>query len=45
MLMTCFVEAASDYQHVHVIDGGDGGYTMAAREMKAHRRASRGVQA
>ena len=34
-LMTCLVESASDYRHVHFIDGGDGGYTMAAREMKA----------
>lgn len=34
-LMTCLVQSASDYQHVHFIDGGDGGYTMAAREMKA----------
>jgi hypothetical protein len=34
-LMTCLVESARDYRHVHFIDGGDGGYTMAAREMKA----------
>lgn len=34
-LMTCLVESASDYHHVHFIDGNDGGYTMAAREMKA----------
>lgn len=34
-LMTCLVESASDYRHVHFIDGDDGGYTMAAREMKA----------
>jgi len=33
-LMTCLVESASDYRHVHFIDGGDGGYTIAAREMK-----------
>lgn len=41
-LMTCLVESASDYRHVHFIDGGDGGYTIAAREMKeriASRRA------
>lgn len=42
-LMTCLVESASDYRHVHFIDGGDGGYTMAAREMKA-RIAARGAQ-
>ena len=33
-LMTCLVESAGDYRHVHFIDGGDGGYTLAAREMK-----------
>lgn len=33
-LMTCLVESAADYIHVHFLDGGDGGYTMAAREMK-----------
>jgi hypothetical protein len=30
------VDSPSEYRHVHFIDGGDGGYTMAAREMKAH---------
>ena len=34
-LMTCLVESASESRHVHFIDGSDGGYTMAAREMKS----------
>jgi hypothetical protein len=34
-LMTCLVESASESRHVHFIDGGEGGYTMAAREMKS----------
>lgn len=34
-LMTCLVTAASDGLHVHFVDGGDGGYTSAARTMKA----------
>ncbi len=33
-LMTCFVESLSDGEHVHFIDGGDGGYTMAAVQLK-----------
>jgi len=33
-LMTCFVQNSSDNQHVHFIDGGDGGYAMAARQLK-----------
>ena len=33
-LMTCLVESATDYRHVHFIDGGDGGYTQAAKELK-----------
>jgi hypothetical protein len=33
-LMTCFVQNYED-RHVHFIDGGDGGYAMAARELKA----------
>ncbi len=41
-LMTCLVESASDYHHVHFIDGGDGGYTMAAREMKERIAAGSG---
>jgi len=34
-LMTCFVNSTDDGGHVHFIDGGDGGYAMAAQELKA----------
>lgn len=33
-LMTCYVQDVSDGQHIHFIDGGDGGYAMAARQLK-----------
>jgi hypothetical protein len=33
-LMTCLVTSALANKHVHFIDGGDGGYTNAARELK-----------
>ncbi len=41
-LMTCLVTNATGGLHVHFVDGGDGGYTSAARTMKA-RRASASV--
>lgn len=34
-LMTCLVTAVSGGLHVHFVDGGDGGYTSAAKTMKA----------
>ena len=34
-VMTCLVVSASDGQHVHFVDGGDGGYTRAATQLKA----------
>ncbi|MHB1205819.1 MAG: DUF3095 family protein [Rhodospirillaceae bacterium] len=34
-VMTCLVASADDNQHVHFIDGGDGGYTRAATQLKA----------
>ena len=34
-LMTCFVPSIGDGQHVHFVDGGNGGYAMAAKELKA----------
>tara|TARA_R110002096_G_scaffold91625_23_gene207396 strand:- start:7758 stop:8945 length:1188 start_codon:yes stop_codon:yes gene_type:complete len=34
-LMTCFVESVSDGNHIHFIDGGNGGYAMAAKQLKA----------
>lgn len=33
-LMTCFVNGMGDGEHIHFIDGGDGGYAMAARQLK-----------
>ena len=34
-VMTCLVASSEDNQHVHFIDGGDGGYTAAATQLKA----------
>lgn len=34
-LMTCFVPSPQEGKHVHFIDGADGGYAMAAQELKA----------
>lgn len=34
-LMTCYLEDLVDGQHIHFIDGGDGGYAMAAKQLKA----------
>jgi hypothetical protein len=34
-LMTCFVGSTDDGGHIHFIDGGDGGYAMAAQELKS----------
>jgi len=34
-VMTCLVTSAAAGQHVHFVDGGDGGYTRAATELKA----------
>lgn len=34
-LMTCLVTAVAGGLHVHFVDGGDGGYTSAAKTMKA----------
>lgn len=34
-LMTCLVTSASQSLHVHFVDGGGGGYTSAATQMKA----------
>ena len=37
-LMTCFLQDIQDGQHIHFIDGGDGGYTMAAKQLKEQLR-------
>ena len=34
-LMTCYVQTLDPGQHIHFIDGGDGGYAMAAKQLKA----------
>jgi Protein of unknown function (DUF3095) len=34
-LLTCFVPSTADRGHVHFVDGADGGYTMAAKALKA----------
>jgi len=34
-LMTCFVYDVEDGKHIHFIDGGNGGYAMAAKQFKA----------
>ena len=34
-LMTCVVQSFNDGDHIHFIDGGDGGYAMAAKQLKA----------
>ncbi|MDT8428065.1 MAG: DUF3095 family protein [Pseudomonadales bacterium] len=33
-LMTCFVESSDQGGHLHFVDGGDGGLTMASRQLK-----------
>jgi len=38
-LMTCYVHALSDGNHIHFIDGGDGGYAIAAKQLKSQLKA------
>ena len=33
--VTCFVPSVTERGHVHFVDGAGGGYTMAAKAMKA----------
>ena len=35
--ITCIVPSITERDHVHFVDGADGGYTMAATAMKARR--------
>ncbi len=37
-LMTCIVYGLGGGEHMHFIDGGDGGYAMAAEELKRQRK-------
>lgn len=39
-VMTCLVASAIENQHVHFVDGGDGGYTKAATHLKAQIKAA-----
>lgn len=39
-VMTCLVTSAMDDKHVHFVDGGDGGYTRAATQLKGRLRNS-----
>lgn len=39
-LMTCLVTSITDSLHVHFVDGGGGGYTNAAKNLKAAGRAA-----
>ncbi len=34
-IMTCYVQNINDGGHIHFVDGGDGGYAMAAKQLKA----------
>lgn len=34
-LMTCMVQSSTNNQHIHFIDGGDGGYALAAVQLKS----------
>jgi hypothetical protein len=34
-LMTCYLDNTKHGNHIHFIDGGDGGYAMAAKRMKS----------
>jgi hypothetical protein len=36
--MTCYVQNLSDTAHIHFVDGGDGGYAMAAKQLKQQLR-------
>ena len=38
-LMTCFVPSPDPGRHMALVDGGDGGYALAARALKARRDA------
>ncbi|MDD9912223.1 MAG: DUF3095 family protein [Alphaproteobacteria bacterium] len=33
-LMTCFVKSTKEDDHIHFIDGSDGGYALAAKQLK-----------
>lgn len=37
-LLTCFLQTMEDAGHIHFVDGGDGGYALAAKELKSQMR-------
>ncbi len=39
-LLTCFVESVQPDKHVHFVDGDDGGYALAAKQLKSQISAS-----
>jgi hypothetical protein len=39
MAVTCFAPSVTERSHVHFVDGAGGGYTMAAKAMKARQDA------
>jgi Protein of unknown function (DUF3095) len=41
-LMTCLVFSLEESRHVHFVDGADGGYALAALQLKAQLRADAG---
>jgi len=43
--LTCFVPSISERGHVHFVDGAGGGYTMAAKAMKARQTARQAARA
>lgn len=38
-LLTCLVFSTAGHQHLHFVDGGDGGYAAASRQLKAQLKA------
>ena len=38
-LMTCFVPSPTQGEHIAFVDGGDGGYAMAAKHLKSQRNS------
>ena len=40
-LMTCYVQDIVPRHHIHFIDGGDGGYAMAAKRLKSQLKSDR----
>jgi len=38
-IMTCFVRTSQDGEHLHFVDGGAGGFALAARQLKGQIRA------